>query len=90
MCLLKIVYFNFKKFYFFSFLFSKAVALDRPCQFTEQCSFSPHTLCVQGKCSCADGYSSYATSGCLQGLSINKYHNLSTEKFYNEVITQRN
>ena len=45
----------------------EAHALDRPCQFTEHCSFSSHTLCVQGKCNCAKGYSSYATNGCLPG-----------------------
>lgn len=70
-------------------MFSEAVALDRPCQFTEQCSFSQHTLCAQGKCSCIDGYLSYATNRCLPGLSNNEFHNLSAEVFYNKVTSAR-
>ena len=51
--------------------FSEAVALNKQCQFHEQCSHFPHALCLQGKCGCTEGYSVYdSTAGCLKGWAI--------------------
>ncbi|XP_078339753.1 prion-like-(Q/N-rich) domain-bearing protein 25 [Crassostrea virginica] len=47
--------------------FDDAVALNKPCQFNEQCSHVPHALCLQGKCGCTEGYSVYDfAAGCLK------------------------
>ena len=48
------------------FFFAEALPLNSSCQIHEQCTHSPHALCVKGKCTCIEGYSSYGKR-CMQG-----------------------
>ena len=42
-----------------------------PCQYNEQCSHTPHALCIQGICGCTEGYFAYSSTGCLKGVHVN-------------------
>ena len=61
----KFIYLKYTCTYYF---FAEALPLNSSCQIHEQCTHSPHALCVKGKCTCIEGYSSYGKR-CMQGYT---------------------
>ena len=48
------------------------------CHNNEQCSHTPHALCLQRKCGCTEGYFAFNSTECLQGVYVNIIHKHQT------------
>lgn len=46
------------------------LVLNQTCSFSEQCTGSPYSSCLGGKCSCIEGYTAKNVTSCIQSMLL--------------------